>query len=227
MRAFSRHPAPPIAMLTLAAMLVTIAPGSGAESSDPRATTQSKRQETIQAITRLGARVIVDPKSERVIEINLNDNPSLRDGDLHHLTLITRLTDLSLEGTQIGDAGLEHLKKMKRLEWLNLYRSKVGDEGVKHLTEIKTLKHLPIGKTRVTDDGLEHIGKMDQLVYLGLRSNAVSNAGLKHLAGTDKPHRPSPWRNPDHRRRSCPPGRLEEAAETLAPRRQNHQRRRG
>lgn len=146
-----------------------------------RQTSGVRRRHARRALEALGARCIVDPETERVTEISLNDNARVRDEDLRHAAHFSRLTDLSLEGTKIGDAGMKHLTELKRLEWLNLYRTQVGDEGVGHLSRIESLQHLPIGRTRVTDAGLKAVGRMKRLVYLGLRGNAVTDVGLANL----------------------------------------------
>ena len=131
-------------------------------------------------LKQLGAHVFTN-RSGTVIEVTLNNNPRISDGDLELLNAFSDLADLSLENTKISDAGIQRLKKCQKLEWLNLYRTQIGDAALKHLAAFPNLKHLPIGETRITDTGLKHLTNMSQLVYLGLRGTSVGDAGLRHV----------------------------------------------
>ena len=140
-----------------------------------RAQVQAER---VRRLRRLGATVFL--RGDEVVEVNANRTP-ITDEDLEAIADFTRLTDLSLEGTRIGDAGLVHLRKLQKLEWLNLYRCPIGDAGLRELKGLGNLRHLPIGESKVTDAGLIHLRDMRRLVYLGLRGVDVTDVGLKHL----------------------------------------------
>ncbi len=52
---------------------------------------------------------------------------------MHHTKALTKLEELDLGTTGIGDAGLEHLRGLTQLEQLDLSYTQVTDAGVAEL----------------------------------------------------------------------------------------------
>ena len=140
---------------------------------------KDRLQSRIQTLRQLGATVFL--QRGQVSEVAANRS-EINDSQMPLVASFSRMTDLSLEATSIGDAGIVHLRHLQHLEWLNLYRSRVGDAGLQSLRQLRRLQHLPIGETRVTDAGLVYLREMKQLVYLGLRGNPITDGGVRHLS---------------------------------------------
>ncbi|MDA1275819.1 MAG: hypothetical protein O2960_17515 [Verrucomicrobia bacterium] len=152
------------------------------EGAEPKASSVSEIQ-IAERVRKLGGYAFEDPESGRVVEVNLNRNPHVADSDLEGFSALSKLTDLSLEGTRVGDAGMLFLKDLHELEWLNVYQTQMGDEGLRHISGLKRLKHLPVGGTRITDAGLAYLKKLENLQYLGLRDTSITDRGLENLTG--------------------------------------------
>ena len=57
----------------------------------------------------------------------------MTDDGLLHLKGMTRLTSLSLRGTNLTDAGLVHLEDLTQLNFLSLLDTEVTDTGIAEL----------------------------------------------------------------------------------------------
>lgn len=106
----------------------------------------------------------------------------LADGVLDFARL-TKLQQLELSGTLVGDAGLTHLDALGQLQYLDLAGTQVSDATLGRLPELKRLRHLDLGSTRVTDAELTWLGRLPQLRRLYLDGTQVSDAGLASLRG--------------------------------------------
>lgn len=108
-------------------------------------------------------------------------NSLVTDEDLENLKPLTKLTDLELGWTKIGDKGLAHLEGLANLEYLGLYNTKVTDAGLKSMAPLKRLRRLFLASTRVTDAGLVHLEGLSRLEELRLGQTGVSKAGADRL----------------------------------------------
>ena len=147
---------------------------------------------------------------------------------------LTQLESLSLENTPITGAGFGQLKGLDKLTALNLNKTRVGDSALRQLGKLPRLQRLELSSTRVSDGGLNHIlASAGQLQYLDLFGTNITDAGLASLQNkqgmqalflggtqtsdaraqlpseTERPARPRPRRNANHRRRSAAPARDE------------------
>jgi internalin A len=116
-----------------------------------------------------------------ITAIILDSIDKIKDDDLARLKDLTKLNNLSLVHTPIGDAGLKHLAGIKSLETLYLAYTKVGDAGLAHLKDMTGLVNLYLDGTKVTDAGLEHLAGMKGLAVLCLKDTQITDAGLKQL----------------------------------------------
>jgi hypothetical protein len=108
--------------------------------------------------------------------------------DIAHLERLTRLEELWLEDSDIGDAGLNRLGGLTELHSLSVLSN--GDEespvtnlGIAHLARLKHLEALELSCSEVTDAGLIPLGQMQQLRSLRLDRTKVTGRGLVHLKG--------------------------------------------
>lgn len=90
------------------------------------------------------------PNLEKLFLFN---NP-LKNADLKYLSGLTKLTELALDLTTIGNNGLMHLRPLKKLRLLKIRRTLIDDAAVEHLTSLKNLRELDLGETGVTSVGV-------------------------------------------------------------------------
>src|SRR5205807_1717360 len=103
------------------------------------------------------------------------------DGGLANFKDCKNLTDLILEGTQVGDTGLAHFKGCIDLMALNLHATQVSDAGLAHFKECKSLSDISISDTQITDEGLAYFKDCKNLVHLELQRTMVTAAGIEKL----------------------------------------------
>ncbi len=149
------------------------------------------------------------PAGAALVAIDLKNCQQLADADMEHLKALTKVTELRISETAIGDAGLKQvaglasltslwlegtrvsdvsmtlLARMPRLENLSLWRTAITDQGLAQLSESKTLRFLYVSDTKITDAGLPYLKRMPQLTDVHLNALPITDAGLKHLQGTN------------------------------------------
>ncbi len=91
----------------------------------------------------------------------------------------------------ITDAGLDSLSSFTRLEELGLSDSLIGDTTLARIAGLTTLKRLRLARTSITDAGLAHLSGPKNLEELDLRDagehgHRVTTAGLGALRGLTK-----------------------------------------
>lgn len=143
----------------------------------------------------------------------------LTNGCMEHLSELTELRSLELNGTEIKDADLVHLAPLAKLESLDLCCD-LGGAGLKALDHLQNLKTLKIGKRFifVTDlaaisslKNLEHL-KLTSFQYLYDRSRGITKGALRNLSTLknlkvlDLRGIPFMWEDINYLRESLPPG---------------------
>lgn len=165
---------------------------------------RKEQQEAIDAIKRLGGKVLYDyqrlklnhfnlaakpkdPKAfHRVVSVSLR-NTKTTDNDLKQLAKLPRLEMLDLTNTRITGAGLAHLKGLNNLRVLSLWKTRVDDSGLDNLKGLTKMRQLVLDETKVTDGGLVHLKGMTELEeWLGLTDTKVTDQGLQALTGFKK-----------------------------------------
>lgn len=119
---------------------------------------------------------------------------------------LPKLTDVSLERSEITDEALKSLAESKTILRIRIPRTKVGDEGVNYLVnapqlelldllectgvsdaclptigKLSKMRNLRVFGRQITDDGMQHIAKLENLAALGLQYADVSDVGLAKL----------------------------------------------
>jgi hypothetical protein len=117
----------------------------------------------------------------RLVGVDLQSNRSVDNAGLAHLSGVTNLTSLILDGTQVSDEGLKHLKGLERLDELRLSGTQVGNSGLAHLRGLTNLRFIDLRETKISDAGLAHLKSMTKLTRLDLPGTQVGNSGLAHL----------------------------------------------
>ena len=106
------------------------------------------------------------------------------DAGLQHLRGLTQIQVIDLDRTRVTDAGLRHLNGLMQLRCLRLRDTTVSGAGLEHLKGLRQLQVLTLDRTKVTDAGLRHLKGWTQLRFLDLNDTTVSDAGLEHLRGS-------------------------------------------
>lgn len=121
---------------------------------------------------------------------------------------LPRLTDISLEDSQITDESLKLLAQSDTIRRIRAPRTNLSDRGVRYLADapqlelldllqcsgisdasLSTIGNLPhmrnlrVSGSRITDGGLKHLAGLGNIAALGLQHTAISDAGVAHLEG--------------------------------------------
>jgi Leucine-rich repeat (LRR) protein len=110
------------------------------------------------------------------------DGSPVSDTDMQHITSLRCLEYLSLPD-RITDAGLAHVASLTCLKGLYLIggKSRIRDEGLRHISKISSLEELYLGGEYMTDTGLEHLKKLPKLEYLCLYGSGFTDDGCVHI----------------------------------------------
>ena len=93
------------------------------------------------------------------------------------------LTHLPVGETGISDGDLVHLSGLSRLKYLGLRGNAVSKEGLSNLGDLKNLKELNLAQTRIEDAGVAWLAEeFPKLEKLWLHDTGVTGTGLAHLA---------------------------------------------
>jgi Leucine-rich repeat (LRR) protein len=118
--------------------------------------------------------------------LDLSGCPNITSVGMKHLAELSKLEDLNLAGTAVGDEGLKYFANLKSLRGLDLRGTAVGDDGLAHLSKLKNLGGLVLGDTKVTDAGLANLAHLVNLQVLVLYGTQTTDAGLVHLYAMKK-----------------------------------------
>ena len=116
--------------------------------------------------------------------------PNLKtaDAEAEHIAMLTTLTELRLDNSDLSDRGIERLANLKQLEQLFLGgRQRFTDHGLEHLTTLEHLFRLSLYQTPVSDKGLAHVGRINGLQHLALDQCREPNV-RRHQAPHTAPH---------------------------------------
>jgi hypothetical protein len=95
------------------------------------------------------------------------------------LSGLSKLGDLSLQKTQVGDEGSAALVELTALVRLNLNDTHITDITLGHLARMRRLKELSVARTSVTDRGLATLTECKALRQLNVRGTKISRESLK------------------------------------------------
>lgn len=104
----------------------------------------------------------------------------IADDQLKHISNLTGLKHINLDGTNILGTGLKYLTGLKSLEELWLSSTHVGDDELFILLNFPLLKGLGLRDTPTTDAGMAHVGRITSLEVLSLNAG-VGDEGLAQL----------------------------------------------
>ena len=123
------------------------------------------------------------PSPFRVAEVDLLDQPDLRDDDLARFKGLTAVQKLLLKGRSITDAGLEHLGGLTALQQLRLDATSVTGTGFRHLGNLHQLRILKAyyGNS-ISDEGLAAIPALPNLTHFACNTGNISDEWLRHLS---------------------------------------------
>jgi hypothetical protein len=98
---------------------------------------------------------------------------------------LTRLEELVLIESSVGNAGLAHLEGLTKLKVLQLGCTKGTDAGLVHLKGLNNLSILNLNCARISDRGLEHLRGRTNLSSLDLSGTQVTDAAIA-APGSDR-----------------------------------------
>lgn len=124
---------------------------------------------------------VTDQQRTEVAALDLTRQRDFSDAGMALVARLTRLQDLTLEGTPISDIGIAHLFDLTSLHSLNLAFTRVTDGGLLHLKNVLSLESLSLAYTKVKDKGLENVRTLTALRSLDLTATKVTDGGLAHL----------------------------------------------
>jgi len=105
------------------------------------------------------------------------------DDDLKVFGILSEVTVLNLENTQVTDAGLGDLASLRSLQWLRLDGTRVTDAGIEKIASLNLpyLEILDLSGTDITDAGLVHLRRLKSVHYVNLTGTHVSDRGVAEL----------------------------------------------
>jgi hypothetical protein len=104
------------------------------------------------------------------------------DEDLAKLKLLSDITSITVEGTQVTDAWMKHVAAMPKLSSVAVKRSKITVDGVAELLNLPNLQELSIYYAPLGDEVVEHLAAMQGLTVLKLYGGQFSERGKESLA---------------------------------------------
>ena len=123
----------------------------------------------------------VDLAGEHISTVSLKGT-TITDAELAILTKLPRLTDLSLERTEVSSVGLAHVAAVTSLQKLDLAHTLLGDDAIASLKPLGNLRVLHLESTLVEGPGLAQLAGLTSLRELHLDNAPLGNAGLEHIA---------------------------------------------
>jgi Leucine-rich repeat (LRR) protein len=113
-------------------------------------------------------------------QLNLSAT-QIKDTDIHFLTHLTALTQLSLESNNIGALGAQAIALLSNLTYLDLRKNNIQDSGTHTLTQLTALTHLNLEENNIGALGAQAIALLPKLTYLDLKKNNIQDADTHAL----------------------------------------------
>lgn len=115
-------------------------------------------------------------------QLTLMNRKLITDDGLLHVTRLSNLEVLALNGTNVRGKGLRHIANLRNLTGLTLDNTPLTDDGLKYIGQLPKLEWLHLSNTQITDDGLRNIASLRRLEDLQIRGTSITDDGIKHLS---------------------------------------------
>lgn len=92
-----------------------------------------------------------------------------------------KLTELTLNGTPVGDACVATIAEFRKLTKLWLRGTGLTDTGLRKLCDLPKLRMLFVARTAITDDVLGDLARLPKLAWLDLESTQITDQGIREL----------------------------------------------
>ena len=137
-----------------------------------------------EAISELGALVVMDGNGQHVASVNLSaiESPESLAKAIEYLPALRQLGSLDASRTKIRDEQLAFVAQLSALTTLTLNETAIGDEGVEPLADLVELRILDLSATPVTGN-FEPLLSLPQLEWLVLRELKLADDALPKLQG--------------------------------------------
>jgi|GEM_PF-762545 len=106
----------------------------------------------------------------------------LTNDGLKHLSGMTRLRMLHLDGTAINDDGLKYLAELPQLSMVSLASTQVSGTGAAPLAKLPNLSMLILAECPVDDAGVAVLSRLPKLGTLSLHKAKISDAAIDSLS---------------------------------------------
>ena len=100
------------------------------------------------------------------------------DEDLEVLQSFPLLEQLSLDGTEIEGRGLRFLAGLENVDKVSLFGCQICGESLAHLVHVRELR---LTNTPIRDDDLAYLANSESITDLSLAGTDITDAGLQHL----------------------------------------------
>ena len=108
-------------------------------------------------------------------------NSQIETGVLGPLTKLGKLESLLLANARITDSDLTCLAKLENLRTLSLTDTPIGDEGLLHAAELTRIENLNLCGTEVTAAGLGRLKSLPNLITLAIEDTCVTRSTVRSL----------------------------------------------
>jgi outer membrane protein assembly factor BamB len=177
----SKQPKLRLALITLAALLPTVACGPSTYNRQNK----EGRSNLVQLID-AGCVFTFDENKNTPLTATFSDSGAT-DELLICLSELGSLKEINLDASpRVSDAGVRALARLPRLRVLNVAGADISDDAMAAIGEMANLQRLYIWRTRISDVGLTHLQSLTGLCVLNLCDTNTSDEGIRGLAAMTK-----------------------------------------
>lgn len=115
-------------------------------------------------------------------QLTLANRKRITDSGLRHLTRLSEMEVLALNGTNVSGEGLQHILNMQKLKGITFDNSPLTDDAMQYIGRLEKLEWLFLNNTKITDDGLRHVTTLRSLENLQLRGTSITDEAIKYLS---------------------------------------------
>jgi Leucine-rich repeat (LRR) protein len=132
---------------------------------------------------------------------NLSLCPRITDAGMQHLAGLTNMVAISFQNCSVTEESVTEesfsaLAGMTKLKELDLYRTRVGDNALLAIADAKEMSKLKLRDSAITTRGIvEHIGNFPNLISLDLSETSIQDAALVEIGKLAKLQDLNLWRS--------------------------------
>ena len=120
-----------------------------------------------------------DEAFSRVEELDLKGT-NIGDKGLESISCLSELVELNLDGTNITSNAMKYIRDIRRLDLLSLNSTRVDDDAIKYLAST-SIMNLCLRNTCITNNSIEYFREINDLEELDIRGTLIDENGAKKL----------------------------------------------